>query len=154
LDVGNAAFKPGGVSCERGVWICVTIEGMKKSAFLAYDGECPFCANYVELLRLRESFPELEMIDARQAPDHPAVRLIRQRGLRLDDGMALVEGDVIYHGADSIHALANRGTSRSTFSRLNRALFKSRSVSTALYPVLRAGRNLTLKLLGRRKLGF
>ena len=127
---------------------------MTKPAILVYDGKCPFCANYVELLQLREAFPGIELVDARESPDHPAVRLIRQSGLRLDDGMALLDGDTILHGADSIYALATRGSQRSIFGKVNRAIFRSRTLSAALYPVLRTGRNLTLKLLGRRKLGF
>lgn len=120
---------------------------------LIYDGDCPFCANYVRLLRLRDAFPELELLDARSAPDHPAVRLLRSRGLRVDDGMALVEGERIHHGADSIHALADRRQS-SFFGRATSLVFGSRALSRTLYPFLRGCRNLTLKLLGRNKLGF
>jgi len=121
---------------------------------LIYDGECPFCANYVRLLQLRESFPQLELVNARESPDHPAVQQLKDRHLKIDDGMALVDGDRIFHGAEAVHALADKGASGTFFSRLNRALFQSSRSSNALYPVLRAGRNLTLRLLGRRKLGF
>ncbi|HTO63606.1 MAG TPA: DCC1-like thiol-disulfide oxidoreductase family protein [Bradyrhizobium sp.] len=121
---------------------------------LIYDGECPFCANYVRLLRLRESFPQLELIDARGHPDHPAVQRLRDRNLQIDEGMALVDGDTIYHGSEAVHALADRGTGSTYFGRLNRAIFRSARASNVLYPILRAGRNLTLRLLGRRKLGY
>lgn len=124
------------------------------SSFLVYDGECPFCANYVELLRLRESFPGLQLLDARNQRDHPVVRSIIARGIRIDDGMALIIGDAIYHGADSIHALALRGGDHSAVGRLSRIVFRSRARSNAIYPMLRAGRNLVLRLLGRSKLGF
>jgi predicted DCC family thiol-disulfide oxidoreductase YuxK len=124
------------------------------SSFLVYDGECPFCANYVELLRLRESFPGLQLLDARSQRDHPVVRSIIARGIRIDDGMALITGDSIYHGADSIHALALHGGHHSAVARLSRIVFRSRARSNAIYPMLRAGRNLVLRLLGRSKLGF
>lgn len=131
-------------------------EGIQSTqpSFLVYDGECPFCANYVELLSLRELFPDLHLIDARVHREHPAVRSLAARGMRIDDGMALVVGDAIYHGADSIHALAFRGPGHTRFGRLNNIIFRSKARSNAIYPVLRAGRNLVLRLLGRSKLGF
>jgi predicted DCC family thiol-disulfide oxidoreductase YuxK len=121
---------------------------------LVYDGECPFCANYVALLRLQESFPGLQLVDARAGREHPAVRLIVARGFRIDDGMALFIGDDIHHGADSIREMAVRISRRGPFARFNHALFRSKACSRAIYPALRAGRNLVLKLLGRDRLGF
>ena len=127
---------------------------MNSRPALIYDGECPFCANYVRLLHLRESFPQLELVNAREDPNHPAVRQLKDRGLKIDDGMALVDGDEILHGSGAIHALADKGAKGTFFRRLNQTLFRSSRASAALYPVLRAGRNMTLRLLGRRKLGF
>lgn len=116
--------------------------------WLLYDGDCPFCANYVEFIRLRERFPDLTLVDLRAQPDHAASNLVRASGLKLDDGMALVSDDgAIHHGAEAIHRLAESGT-------VNGWLFGSRWRAKVLYPVLAAGRNATLKLLGRKKLGF
>lgn len=123
-------------------------------SILIYDGQCPFCANYVRLLRLRDLFPDLQLLDARENRDHPAVRQLGARGLLVDDGMALLSGDEIYHGAESIHALAEFGRRDGMFGRINNWVFRSRSRSQILYPLLRGGRNLVLRLLGRKKLGF
>ncbi|MGH6940007.1 DCC1-like thiol-disulfide oxidoreductase family protein, partial [Hypericibacter sp.] len=105
---------------------------------LVYDGECPFCANYVRLLRLRELFPNLQLLDARENRDHPAVRQLSARGLRVDDGMALLSGDRIYHGAESIHALAEFGRPEGVFGQANNWVFRSQRRSAILYPLLRA----------------
>lgn len=115
---------------------------------LVYDGDCPFCANYVQLLKLRERWPDLELVNARENAGHHAVERVRRAGLKIDEGMALVSDSGIAHGADSIHALARQG------GMLNAILFSGRRRSRVLYPALRTGRNLALKLLGRRKLGF
>lgn len=115
---------------------------------LVYDGECPFCANYVALMRLRERWPSIELVNAREQPDHPAVAEVKSAGRRIDDGMALLSGGTIYHGADALQVLAEHG------GGLNRLLFASQRRARMFYPVLRSGRNLTLALLGRRKLGF
>src|SRR5215468_10243321 len=113
--------------------------GPAEPAFLVYDGQCPFCANYVALLRLRETFPGLQLLDARAQRDHPLVQSLAPRGVRIDDGMALVVGDQIHHGAESIHQLALRVADRTGFGRLNWVLFRSRLRSAVLYPWLRAG---------------
>ena len=119
---------------------------------LVYDGQCPFCANYIRLLRLREAFPGLQLLDARENRDHPAVRQLAAQGLLIDDGMALLSDDKVYHGAQSIQALAEFGGG--SFGRVNRWIFRSPRRSAALYPLLRCSRNLVLRLLGREKLGF
>ena len=121
---------------------------------LIYDGQCPFCANYVALLRLQESLPALQVVDARADREHPAVRLIVAHGLRIDEGMALIIGDKIHYGAGSVREIALRTSRGSHFARFNHALFRSKARSRAIYPALRVGRNLVLKLLGRVRLGF
>jgi predicted DCC family thiol-disulfide oxidoreductase YuxK len=123
-------------------------------SILVYDGQCPFCANYVRLLRLRELFPDLQLLDARENRDHPAVHRLRAHGLLVDEGMALLNGEQIYHGAESIRALAEFGRHDGLFGRINNWVFRTQVRSRLLYPLLRAGRNLVLRLLGRRKLGF
>ena len=117
-------------------------------SWLLYDGDCPFCSNYVAFLNLRERFPDLELVNLREDPQHEAVASVQAMDLKLDEGMALVKanGEVIY-GAEAINELAEDGT-------LNGWLFGSKRRSKAIYPALKAGRKITLKLLGRKKLGF
>jgi predicted DCC family thiol-disulfide oxidoreductase YuxK len=119
-------------------------------AYLVYDGDCPFCSRYVRMLRLREAVGKVELVNARS--DHPVLHLLRERKVNLDDGMALVRGDSISVGDDCIHKLALMTTPVGAFNRINGFVFRSPGLSKALYPVLRAGRNLALRLLGRRKI--
>ena len=119
-------------------------------AWLVYDGECPFCSAYVRYLRVRESLGKVHLVNARDG--HPVVDEIRARGLDLDEGMVLKLGDRYYHGADCINVLALLSTGSGPFNRLNAAIFRSPTASRYLYPVLRAGRNTVLQLLGRKKL--
>ena len=117
---------------------------------LVYDGDCPFCSRYVALVRLRESFGEVELIDARSG--HPVAHDLTARGYDLNEGMVLVDGERIYHGNDCIHRLALMSTRSGLFNRFNSAVFRSRRASAILYPFLRGGRNLTLRLMGRKKI--
>jgi predicted DCC family thiol-disulfide oxidoreductase YuxK len=118
--------------------------------WLLYDGECPFCSRYVSYVRLRDAVGSVTLADAREHPD--LVEEARQRGYEIDTGMVLKLDGRYYHGGDCIHALALLTTPSGVFNRVNRALFRSRTFSRFAYPVLRTGRNLTLRLLGRARL--
>ena len=62
---------------------------MSEPIYVVYDGECPFCTAYVKLLRLREAAGKVELVNAREA-DHPIVLKVRDRGIVLDEEMALM----------------------------------------------------------------
>jgi predicted DCC family thiol-disulfide oxidoreductase YuxK len=119
-------------------------------AWIVYDGQCPFCSRYVQLVRLRESLGRVQLVDARKGG--PEVDEVRQAGLDLDEGMVLKLDGRLYHGAECIHMLALLSTPSSWFNRVNAAMFRSQTASRVLYPVLRTGRNAVLRLLGRSKL--
>jgi predicted DCC family thiol-disulfide oxidoreductase YuxK len=118
--------------------------------WIVYDGQCPFCSRYVQLVRLRETLGKVGLFDARKGG--PQVEEARRAGLDLDEGMVLKLDGRLYHGAECIHMLALLSTPSSWFNRVNAAMFRSRTASRLLYPVLRAGRNTVLRMLGRSKL--
>ncbi|MET0532836.1 MAG: DUF393 domain-containing protein [Steroidobacter sp.] len=118
--------------------------------WLLYDGECPFCSRYVRHVRLRDAIGQITLANARE---HTAlVDEVRRLGFDVDTGMVLKLDGNYYHGADCIHALALLTTPSGWFNRVNSLVFRSATASRILYPVLRSGRNLTLRLLGRTKL--
>jgi predicted DCC family thiol-disulfide oxidoreductase YuxK len=120
------------------------------TTYVVYDGDCPLCSRYVEMLRLRKSAGSIELVDARA--NHSVSKLLQGMRIDLDAGMALVQGDQISHGAECIQRLALLSTRSTFFNRMNATIFRSSVASRVLYPVMRAARNITLKLLGRRKL--
>ena len=127
-----------------------TRESRPKAITIVYDGECPFCASYVKLLRLRDAAGPVRLVDARS--DDPAVQRVREAGFDLDEGMALIDAETIWHGEDCINRIALMSTPSGLFNRINATLFRSPRASKALYPVLRGGRNLALRLMGRKKI--
>ncbi len=120
------------------------------SAYIVYDGECPFCSSYVTMLRLKESVGDVQLVDARS--DHPIVSWLKSKNIDLDEGMALVQNGLVSHGDECIHKIALLTTPSGIFNRLNASVFRSETASRILYPVLRFCRNTTLRILGRRKL--
>jgi predicted DCC family thiol-disulfide oxidoreductase YuxK len=125
-------------------------ERTESETWIVYDGQCPFCSRYVQLVRLRETLGQVQLVDARKGG--PQVEEVRHAGLDLDEGMVLKLDGRLYHGADCINMLALLSTPSSGFNRLNAALFRSPTASRLLYPVLRTGRNAVLRMLGRSKI--
>ncbi len=121
-----------------------------REILLIYDRECPVCHAYCRMARIRESIGALRLVDARR--EHAVMAEITARGLDIDQGMVLKVGDALYYGADAIHVLALMSSRSGTFNRINHWLFRSRTVSGVLYPVLRSCRNLLLKTLGKTKI--
>ncbi|WP_420392519.1 DCC1-like thiol-disulfide oxidoreductase family protein [Acuticoccus sp.] len=120
-------------------------------ATIVYDGECPFCSAYVKMVRLKDSVGRVELVNARDGGS--LVDEIRAKGYDLDEGMVLKMNGQLYHGDDCLHRIALLSTRSGAFNRLTGVIFRSRTASKALYPFLRAGRNTTLRVLGRSKLG-
>lgn len=121
---------------------------MSAEVLVVYDGECPFCANYVKLYRLRQLVGQVTLVDARG--DHPVLAELRALGLDLDEGMAVRWQGRFYYGAAALHVLALLGSESGVFNRLNRWLFSRPRLGRQLYPWMVSGRKLTLRLLGRR----
>ena len=120
--------------------------------WLLYDGDCPFCKSYARLVRLRDALGELRLINARDPSSE--LDAARQLGYRIDDGMVLCIDGEYFHGDDCINRLALMSSEVSAFNKLNRWVFSSRRRSALLYPILRACRNLTVRLRGGSLLDY
>jgi predicted DCC family thiol-disulfide oxidoreductase YuxK len=117
---------------------------------LVYDKECPACDTYCQIVRIRETVGDLKIIDAREKSE--VLDEITKLGLDIDQGMVLKMGGQLYYGSEAMHALALISSRSGLLNRINYWIFKSKSVSSWLYPVLRLFRNLLLKMLGKTKI--
>lgn len=110
---------------------------MAEALEIQHDGDCPFCSAHVRMLNLRQTVGRVEMIDARSGD--PRVKALVRAKVDLDAGLAVRHGARLYHGAEAVQLLS--------------VLSEGRGVMQAvLYPVLRTGRGLVLRLLNRRGL--
>ncbi len=116
---------------------------MPDPARIIYDGECPFCASYVAFARLRKRLGAVELIDARQRPD--IVESLAARGFQIDEGMVVEMDDKVFFGPEAMWAI-NTLLSANPLLRL----VSGRRFLKLAYPLMRGGRNMTLRLLGRR----
>lgn len=117
---------------------------------LVYDKQCPFCDNYCQLVRVRESTGKLVLVDARE--NSAILQEITAAGLDIDQGMVLKFQDRVYYGSEAMHVLSLLSTRSGIFNRVNFWVFRSRRLSRALYPIFRFFRNLFLKAKGVSKI--
>lgn len=113
------------------------------SVRVLYDGECPFCANYVAMARLRERVGEVELIDARERPD--LVEAHKAAGRPIDEGMIVETPDAVYFGGDAVWAINALLSKNPVLNALS-----GRAMLKFVYPALRFGRNSVLRLMGRK----
>ena len=118
------------------------------TVIVVYDELCPFCSAYVKLLHLKQHHT-VELVNARG--EHAVLAEVDQQGLDLDEGMVVKLGDQWFHGADAMQRLALLSSDNGLVRRFSSWVFTSPGRSRVLYPVLRAGRNAVLRLLGRQK---
>ena len=118
---------------------------------LIYDGECPVCTAYSSSVDVDEGKASgIRRINARS--DDALVKQAKEAGVDLDEGMVVLHEGKMYHGADALNIMARFAPDRGLGNRLNKLLFSNPAVSRLSYPLLRAGRNTLLKILGRKKI--
>lgn len=120
--------------------------------YLIYDGECPFCSNFVRLARLRETLGPIHLVNARD--EGPELKDATKHGYTIDDGMVLFLDGQYFHGAECMNKLALLSSRSSVFNKIVLSIFRMPTLARFLYPILKAGRNLTIRLLGISKLGY
>ncbi len=114
---------------------------------IVYDGDCPFCRSYVTITRIRKAVGTPTLVNARERPD--LVRSLAQSGIDLNSGIAVYYQGQIYAGGEAMHLLALLSAPEGVLDTLISALLQWRSFALWIYPALRSGRNLLLKLRNR-----
>lgn len=120
--------------------------------YVVYDGDCPFCRNYVRLSNMRADGTTVELVNARDKG--PIALECAKRGFDLDEGMVVILEGRFYHGSDAVNRIALISSTSSIFNKVNRWIFGHPGVSRVLYPGLRACRNVTLRILGVSPIGL
>jgi len=117
---------------------------MNNSSFtFIYDGECPFCNHFAELLELRSKVNNVSILDARKKPK--LVKELLNKGFDIDQGAVLLNEDKIFHGHEAINTICKQITNPS--SKLLKILtltFKSSSRAKFIFPFLVTARRFAL----------
>lgn len=129
----------------------MTNESQQNEVWFIYDGECPLCKTAALALRIKEDYGYLNLLNAREAKEHPLIEQINTLGLDLDEGMVIYDGKQFLHGKDALRFMARFGDNRGLFNLSNKLLYWSDTVAKVTYPWLRGVRNalLRFKKVGR-----
>jgi len=118
-----------------------------KSLFI-FDGECPFCNHFAQLLELKSRLPEFEILDGRKNLD--LLYQLYNQGYDLNKGAILIHNDSIMHGADAINWICSEIKEPSdSLLEVLRIIFTSNKRTNFLFPFLLWGRRISLTLKGK-----
>jgi predicted DCC family thiol-disulfide oxidoreductase YuxK len=120
-----------------------------KTIYVIYDGECPFCSDYVKAMRIKNVADQLVLINAR-TDDYQ--HLLKGKTFDLNEGMLVIIDDQYYHASEAVQILSLVATPLSLLNKLNFFLFRIPVIANLYYPVCRFIRNLALKIKGVSKI--
>ena len=108
-----------------------------------YDGECPFCNHFAELLELKSKINNITILDGRK--NQNIINSLLKKGYDIDKGAILLCGDDIFHGAEAINFICNKVNNPSgKLLKILSNIFKSNKNTKLLFPLLLRARRFAL----------
>ena len=108
-----------------------------------YDGECPFCNHFAELLEIKSEITNIKIVDGRK--NLSLIKSLLEKGYDLDKGAILLRDEDIFHGADAINTICEKvNNPSSSLLLLLSKVFKSNERTKLLFPLLVRARRLAL----------
>ena len=108
-----------------------------------YDGECPFCNHFAELLELKSKINNISILDGRK--NKKLISSLLKKGYDIDKGAILLKGDNILHGSEAINIICKQINNPSgNLLKLLSKIFKSSKTTNLLFPFLVRARRFAL----------
>tara|TARA_B100000965_G_scaffold399441_1_gene419422 strand:+ start:10441 stop:10842 length:402 start_codon:yes stop_codon:yes gene_type:complete len=121
---------------------------MSERTLFIYDGECPFCNHFAELLELKSSIPSLQILDGRKNLDQ--LTQLYKKGYDLNNGAILIHKGGIKHGSDAINWICSEiKDPNDSLLEILRVIFTSNKRSKLIFPLLLWGRRILLAVKGK-----
>jgi len=115
----------------------------KNKLVFIYDGKCPFCNHFAELLEIKSDLNNISFIDGRENKE--LIKEMLKKGFDLDKGAILIAEERILHGSEAINYISNRLKRPSgNLLRIISLAFKSKARAELLFPMLVRARRLAL----------
>ena len=112
-----------------------------------YDGECPFCNHFAELLEIKSNISKIKVLDGRK--NLTLIKSLLEKGYDIDKGAILLKDEDIFHGADAINTICKQiNNPSSSLLLLLSSVFKSNKRTNMLFPLLVRARRLVLTSKG------
>ena len=108
-----------------------------------YDGECPFCNHFAELLEIKSKINNIKIIDGRK--NLTLIKSLFDKGYDLDKGAILLRNEDIFHGADAINTICKQiNKPSSSLLLLLSKVFKYIKRTNVIFPFLVRARRFAL----------
>ena len=121
---------------------------MSEPTLFIYDGECPFCNHFAQLLDLKSSLPSLTILNGRENLDK--LTTLYNQGYDLNNGAILINDEKIMHGSEAINWICSElKEPNDSLLELLRIIFSSNKRSKLIFPFLLWSRRLLLTLKGK-----
>ena len=121
---------------------------MSDKTLFIYDGECPFCNHFAQLLELKSSIQSLQIIDGRKNLEK--LTQLYNQGYDLNKGAILIKDGKIKHGAEAISWICSElKEPNDSLLKVLRIIFRSNKRSKKIFPVLLWSRRITLSIKGK-----
>ena len=116
---------------------------MSSNYTFIYDGECPFCNHFAELLEIKSKITKIKILDGRK--NLTLIKSLLEKGYDLDKGAILLKDEDIFHGPEAINTICKKinNPSSSLLLLLSR-IFKSTKRTKVLFPLLVRARRFAL----------
>ena len=116
---------------------------MSSTYTFIYDGECPFCNHFAELLEIKSKITNIKILDGRK--NLTLINSLLEKGYDLDKGAILLKNEDIFHGAEAINTICKKiNNPSSTLLLVLSKVFKSNKRTKVLFPLLVRARRFAL----------
>tara|TARA_Y100000589_G_C27082879_1_gene600418 strand:+ start:646 stop:1029 length:384 start_codon:yes stop_codon:yes gene_type:complete len=117
---------------------------MQDSKFtFIFDGECPFCNHFAQLLEIKSQIKNISILDGRKNPK--LIKTLLLKGYDLDKGAILLKNEEIFHGSRAINTICKEIHNPSgKLLEILSITFKSSARTKFIFPFLVTARRLAL----------
>ena len=113
---------------------------MNSTIIFIYDGECPFCNHFAQLIELKSGLPNLQIKNARENPQELPIEYDMDTR-----GAILFNGEKQLEGAEAINWICSKIENPSAILlKILTINFKSKRRTDILFPLLIVARRIAL----------
>ena len=121
---------------------------MSNNIIFIYDGECPFCNYFAQMMELKSCLPSLQVLDGRENLE--LLSKLYKQGYDLNNGAILINNGNIKHGADAINWICSElKEPNDSLLEILRIIFTSRRRTKIIFPFLLWSRRFSLTIKGK-----
>ena len=121
---------------------------MSKELLFIYDGDCPFCNHFAQLLELKSNLPSLKIIDGRENLEK--LTELYNKGYHLNKGAIIINNGEIKHGSEAINWICSElKEPNHSLLEILKIIFRSSKRSKKIFPFLLWSRRILLLVKGK-----